>query len=377
MSNVERTVYTQLGVRPVINAAGSKTVLGGSRVSPEVQAVSAAANRHYVVMEELQRQSGAAVARLVHADKALVTPGCAAAMTLGVAGLMTRNDPARIAQLPDTTGLRDEIVIQKCQRYSYDRALTLCGAKLVEVGDADGASVAEVKAALTDKTVAIHYLAVEHPRSSLPFETLRDLAHGQGAAILVDAASVVYPLDDMTFYNRAGADLVCYGAKYFGGYNGTGVLCGKADLVDAAVSHSFISFETRQNRAFGRPFKLDRQDIAGVVTALTQWFAMDHEERLADLERKGQILLHALRGAASIQAEWAPSANTINHAVRIRLDAEALGRSARAVEAELMAGEPAIASVVAADDELILIVNQLYEGEAEIVGQRLRAILAR
>lgn len=374
MAQIEQSVYTDLDVRPIINAAGSKTVLGGSRLSPRVRQVAEAANRHYVVMEELQQKSGEAIARRLGADMALVTPGCAAAMTLGVAGILTGTDNQKIAQLPDTSGMADEIIIQKCQRYSYDRALTLCGAKLVEVGDEESTTEAQVEAAINDRTAAIHYLGTGHRPASLTFETLRDVAHRHGIYILVDAASVVYPLERMTHFIREGADLVCFGAKYFGGFNGTGVLCGRRGLMEAAIGHTFISFETRQNRAFGRPFKLDRQEIVGVVAALTEWFEMDHEERLANLEEKGQAIRHAVGHLSHVRAHWRPSDNSIGHAVSLELDEAVLGKSAADVQAALMAGSPAIATV-AEDRELVVIVNQLYAGEAEIVGQRLQEVL--
>lgn len=375
MTDRERTVYTDLGVRPVVNAAGSKTVMGGSRLSPAVQEAALVANRHFVVMEELQKRSGETLARMLHADMALVTPGCAAAMTLGVAGIMSGTDPANIAQLPDTTGMRNEIIIQKCQRYSYDRALTLCGARLVEVGDEEGATLEEVKAALTPNTAAIHFLAVGYRPSSLPFEALRDLAHENGIRILVDAASLVYPLERMTWYTRNGADLVCFGAKYFGGFNGTGILCGVRDLMEAAIAHSFVSFETRQNRAFGRPFKLDRQEIVGVVAAMREWFEMDHEDRLEMNQARCTTVLGYVQDVNHATARAEMSDSTISDVVTIELDEAALGLTAQEVQDRLLAGDPSIVTMVD-DNVLTVIVNQLYEGEADIVGQKLQALLS-
>ncbi len=372
----EQTVYTGLGVRPIVNAAGSRTVMGGSRLSPAVMEAAAAANRHYVVMEELLEQSGKAIAELLQAEMALVTSGCAAAMTLGVAGIMTGTDGSRIAQLPDTTGMRHEIVIQRCQRYSYDRALELCGAKLVEVGHDETTTVAEVEAAINENTAAIHFLGIGNAPTGLPFATLRDIAHAHGLPILVDAASVVYPLERMTWFTRQGADLVCFGAKYFGSFNGTGILCGKRDLMEAAILHNFVSFETRQNRAIGRPFKLDRGEIVGVVTALREWFALDHEERLAELEARGQVIRQAVSGLPHVKTSWQDVAgNSILNTVMLELDETALGRTAAEVSQALLDGDPHI-STIALGNELRLIMNTLYEGEVEIVGQRLREVLA-
>ncbi len=372
----EQSVYTELGVRPIVNASGSRTVMGGSRPSPTVMAAAAAANRHYVVMEELLAQSGQAIADLLQAEKALVTSGCAAAMTLGVAGIMTGTDAQRIAQLPDCTGLRHEIIIQQCQRYSYDRALELCGAKLVNVGTATTTTVAAVEAAINENTAALHYLGIDNALTGLPFTTLRDIAHAHNLPILVDAASVVYPLEDMTWYLRHDADLVCFGAKYFGSFNGTGILCGKEKLMEAAILHNFISFETLQNRAIGRPFKLDRGEIVGVVSALREWFTMDHEERLAELEARSLTVCQAVTGLPHIEAHWKDMAgNSIMYTVILTLDEEALGLTAQAASQMLLDGEPHITTLVMGN-ELRLVMNTLYEGEAEMIGQRLQEVLS-
>jgi seryl-tRNA(Sec) selenium transferase len=132
------SIFDDLGVKPVINALGNWTMLGGSSPSPRLLAAIAAAGRYYVDMEELLDKSGRLIAGLVGAEAAYVTPGAAAALALGAAACMTGGDRAKMAQLPDTTGLKSEILIQKRQRYKYDRALTIFGARLLEVGDDSG-----------------------------------------------------------------------------------------------------------------------------------------------------------------------------------------------------------------------------------------------
>lgn len=370
----EETVYTELGVRPAINATGPRTVMGGSRVSPTVQAAADLANRHFVVMEDLQRRSGEIVADKLGAEMGLVTPGCAAAMTLAVAALMTGTDPDKIAQIPDTTGLKDEIIIQKCQRYSYDRALTYSGAKLVEVGDESAATVQEVEDAITPRTLAVHFLAVEHLPHSLSFEELRDVAHRNDLPLIVDAASVVYPLEHMRHYPTNGADLVCYGAKYFGSFHGTGLLVGKSSYMEAAHAHTFVSFEVQKNRAFGRPLKLDRQDIAATIAAIGEWWEMDHEERLAELESRGRTIMQAVAEQPDVDAEWATSSSTVLQRVDIRIAADS-PKTVEEVQADLKNGEVSI-ETLAVDGVLRMVVNQLHDGEAEIIADRLREILS-
>jgi len=369
----EESVYNLLGVRPAINAAGPRTVFGGSRVSPTVQAAADAANRHFVVMADLQRRTGELVAERLGSEMGLITPGCAAAMTLSVAAIMTGTDPEKIAQIPDTTGLKNEIIIQKCQRYSYDRALTLCGAKLVEVGDAQGASPAEVSAAINSRTLAIHFLASDLHPQSLTFEELRDIAHSHALPIIVDAASVVFPLEQMCYYPSHGADLVCYGAKYLGSFHGTGLLVGKRKYLEAAHLHTFVSFEVKQNRAFGRPLKLDRQDVVATMAAITEWWEMDHEERLAELEARGQTVMRAVADVPFVTAAWVTGPTTVLQRVEMQVGADS-PKTLEEIQAELKNGEVSIETVII-EGALQLIMNQLYEGETEIVAARLREIL--
>ena len=374
MGSQAESVYSMLGVRPAINAAGPRTIMGGSRVSPTVQAAADAANRHFVVMDDLQRCTGELVAQRLGAEMGLVTPGCAAAMILSVAALMTGTDPEKIAQIPDTTGMQNEIIIQKCQRYNYDRVLTLCGAKLVEVGDENGATVEDVAAAINSQTLAIHYLAVEFHNQSLTFEELRDVAHSHDLPLIVDAACVVYPLERMQHYPSHGADLVCYGAKYFGSFHGTGLLVGKRKYMEAAHAHTFVSFEVKKNRAFGRPLKLDRQDIVATVTALSEWWEIDHEERLAELEARGKMVMQAVQDVPFVSAEWATVPSTVLQRVELQVT-ENSPMTLEAIQAELKNGAASIETIIV-DGSLHLIVNQLYEGEAEIIAGRLQEILA-
>jgi len=160
-------VYKELGVKRIINAVGSATLLGGSTLPGKVQAVMEEANECFVDMEELLEKSGKAVAELLGAEAALVTSGCFAALVLGAAAIMTGKDEEKIARLPDTTGMRNEFLIQKAMRYHYDRCVSVAGGKLVEVGDEHGATAEQLAAAIGPATAGILYLAhAEEQRAS-------------------------------------------------------------------------------------------------------------------------------------------------------------------------------------------------------------------
>ncbi|MCS6862198.1 MAG: aminotransferase class V-fold PLP-dependent enzyme, partial [Abditibacteriales bacterium] len=333
-----------------------------------------AANRYFVDMEELLKRTGAVIADLLGAEAALVTSGCAAAIALGAAACLSGSDPEKIERLPDTTGMKDEILIQARQRYKYDRCLTIFGGRLVEVGDAHGTTAEQLEAAINDQTAAIHYLAVWGTEGVVPLEEVIRIGKARGVPVIVDAASMVYPLETFRKYPQMGADLVCYGAKYFGALNSTGILCGRKDLVDAAFLHSFIGFETIAFRSLGRPLKVDRQEVVAVVVALQEWLNMDHTARLAEHERKAQVIRQAIEGIPHVTVEWAPDARSLSSGLRITLDENASGKTAAQVIEALREGAPSI-WVRGSGNAFHVAVPLLTEEDVSVVAARLREVL--
>ena len=295
-------LYADLDATPVINALGARTLLGGSDPAPEVVEAMRLAGRYYVDMDELLVGSGKKIAAMLDCPAALVTPGCAAALVLGTAACITGDDPEKMARLPDLAGLKNEIVIQKAQRYKYDRVVRMTGVALVEIGDAASTSPADLEAALGERTAAVLYPETDAPGDLLSLEETIAIAHRRGVPVLVDSAYRVYPLDGMRRYADMGADLFGYGAKYFGAPNSTGLLCGRRDLVDAARLHSFAGFEKHDLLGFGRPFKVDRQEVFGVVAALRRWLALDHDARFADAAARARALQAAVAGLPGADA---------------------------------------------------------------------------
>ena len=374
-SDEGRRIYEELGAKPIINAAGNMTLIGGSRLSPKVQEAMEAANRYFVDMKELLECTGKIIADIIGAEAAFVTPGCAAALALGSAACMSGSDPEKVERLPDTSGMKDEILIHNRQRYKYDRCLTIFGAKLVEVGDENGATAEQLEAAITDQTAAIHYLAPGGGAGVVPIEEVLRMGKQHGVPVIVDAAAHVYPLDLLRLYPGMGADLVGYGAKYFGACNSTGILCGRKDLVDAAFRHCFIGFESGQHRSVGRPLKLDRQEVIAVVAALQEWLSMDHEARLAEHKRRAQVIQQALEGVPHITVTPVSDERSLGNGLRVALDEGALGKTAQQVIDTLGAGSPSI-WVRGSENFFNVIVPNLVDGDEQIVAERLREVLA-
>jgi D-glucosaminate-6-phosphate ammonia-lyase len=368
-------VYRELGVVPVINARGNQTVLGGALLSPRVLAAMDAANRYFVDMEALLEQAGRQAAELLGCQAAYVTPGCAAALTLGTAACIAGDDGPTMERLPDAAGLMREVVIQAPHRYKYDRAPTVAGAVLREAGDASGTTAAQLAEALGPQTAAVLFPAhLDGRAGTVSLDETLALAHDRGVPVLVDAAAQIYPVERMRSWTQRGADLVAFGAKYFGAPHSTGLLCGRSELVDSAARQGFIGFERGDYRTLGRPFKLDRGEIIAVVVALREWVGMDHGARIARVGERVDALVRALAGLPGVTAERVPDAAFGAPGLRLRPDPAGRHRAAD-LAAGLEQGSPSIVAG-AGEHALRLNLTTVVEADDAVIAERLRALLA-
>jgi D-glucosaminate-6-phosphate ammonia-lyase len=377
------SIFDRLGVKPVINACGVYTDLGGSVLSPGVWAAMADSNRSFVSMIELLDRTGAVLAERVGAEAARVTPGASAAIALGTAACLTGMDGEKWERLPDTTGMpKSEFVIQHGHRYKYDRCARLAGARLVEIGGPGGTTPDELASALGPKTgVILHPAHLDDQPGSVRLPDVSRIARARGVPVFVDAAYSNDPQERMRTFIAAGADLVCFSAKYFGGPNAGGFIAGRADLMAAVTGVDFTRYESGKYLKFGRAFKLDRQIVVGVAAALEEWLAMDHAARWAGYRRKAEAMVAALAGASGIvaSAEWFTMDERLvteraNCAVLRFLPGSP--HTAASVSAALLAGDPKIATVVL-DGVLVAGVDSLLDGQEEIVARELRRVLSR
>src|SRR5919199_982127 len=371
------SVYEQLGVTPIINARGNNTVLGGSTPSARVRRAMLEAEVSYVDMQQLLERSGAVIASLIGgAEAAYVTCGAAAALALGTAACIAGADPDRIARLPDTRGLPNVVLIQAGHHYHYERVVTMPGASLVEVGDAQGTTAEQLEAALAGNVATVLFPAhLDGAPGTLPLGQLLSIAHARGIPVLVDAAGRVYPLERFQSYTRAGADLVAFGAKYLGALNASGILCGRRDLVDAAALHGFIGFETLTwGKSFARPLKVDRQTIVAVVTALKEWLETDHDARLASYERRLQAIASEIQGAPGLSLSVVRDEGASPRLLRLALDPAHARTDAAGLAEALLAGSPAIA-VGRQADAITINPGTLREADDGLGVSRLGALL--
>lgn len=366
-------IYAQLGIPPVINATGHVTILGGSVLSPAVQEAMAAANRSFAAMEDVHTKTGALIAGMLGVENALVTSGCYAALVQGAAGILAGNDPQRIARLPDTSGIPNEFLIQAATRYRYDRAVSTPGGVLVEVGDVSGTTAAQLRAAIGPRTAGLFFFAKgDRTPNTLPLAQVVEIAHAAGVPVLVDAAGEVYPLERMRSVATSGADLICFGGKYLGSGNSTGILCGKNEAVLAARRNGFVSYETENNRSIGRGYKIDRQEVIGTTVAVREWMEMDHEQRLQSQAERIALLADGLADLPHIAARnvWDEEGGPWMR-LRLEWDAAALGKSAADVSQALRAGSPVVWAR-AEGDVLPIAVHTLADEDLPVLLRRLR-----
>lgn len=317
---------------------------------------------------------------LLGAEAGYITPGCAGALALAAAACVTGNDAAKMARLPDTTGMKNEIVIQKIQRYKYDRCCTIIGARYVEAGDANGTTAEQLEAAIGPRTAAV--LCWEHGAGALSIEEVLKIAHAHDVPVIADAAGRVYPTELMKRYPALGVDLICYASKYFGGPNSGGMLLGRRDLVKAAAAQGFIGFENGDHGAFGRPLKLDRQEVVGLVAALEEWLEMDHSARLRGLERRLQPVAETLRGIPGVTVTPLPAPPDPATRLLVIPDPAVVGKTAPQIGDALLNGYPSIwvggypsLFMEPGCTGLTIVAQTMTDEDAQVLASRLREVL--
>jgi len=368
-------IYEEIGVRPMIHAGGTNTDHGGSRMRPEVIEAMVQASQSYVPIAELNSKVGNFIAQMTGAEAGMVTAGAGSGIVLSSAACMTGTDKTKILQLPDTRGMKTEIVIAKAHRGGYSHMYTFTGASLVEVGDAQAWTTGELDAAINDDTTAVAYLLA--PRVSRRGPSLREtveVAHARGVPVIVDAAAMLPPKSNLGRYIADGADLVTVsGGKDIRGPQATGMLFGRKDLVAAALAnHS-------PNHAIGRPHKVSREEMVGLWMALKLYVEHDEEAEIAGYRAALGPVVEALEGIDGIEVSirqddfrfFLPN-------VVVKLTSDWSGPSGPDVRSAMMDGDPRIGIRYDRDyNELEVNAFNMQAGEPEIVGARLREELLR
>jgi len=376
-----KNVYRRLGVRPLINCRGTWTYLSGSLELPEVRAAQLEAAKYFVNIIELQQGIGRRLAELTGAESGMVTCGAAAAMAAATAACIAGSDPAKIWQLPETTGLKHQVVMVG-GRSAFDSAIRLAGAKLVLVYSPE-----ELQSALNENTAMIY-------TCDLGDQLVKEIAIAKGAKVplLLDDAAGIPPVENIKLYARMGADLYTFsGGKGLMGPQCSGLLLGRKDLIDAALANT-----SPYEGAVCRPMKVGKEEMIGCLTALETWLKLD----LDSLNREWNVRVERIAKLA----ESVPGVKTNIHVpeegnryptLTVSWDEQAWAFTVDDCARKLSEGEPRIEvltrsnpSLVPAveegkpnpkeprtNDQLQIVSMTLRPGEEMIVGRRLREIL--
>jgi L-seryl-tRNA(Ser) seleniumtransferase len=366
-------VYRSIGVRPLINARGTFTIISGSTMLPEVRAAMDEAARKYVHLDELAEAVGARLATLTGAEWGLVTNGCSAGLTLATAACVAGGNPDLHIRLPDLTGFpKDEAIIPTHSRNVYDAAIRSIGLRVVEV-----ATPAELEAALGPRTALVYIMA--GPRvdeSPLNLKAISAMASAKGVPVLVDAAAEILTIPNV--HLRDGATLVAYsGGKCLRGPQTGGLLLGRKDLVKAAWVHS------APHHGVTRSLKVGKEDAIGMLMAVEMWVTRDHD---AEWKRWTAALDHIaqrLSGIAGVSTSVVQPNGLSNRtpSLRITWDREKFGLAGDAVVRALLEGEPRIAMAAAGGAPPATGVSvtpyMMDPGDEKVVADRLVAVLSK
>jgi uncharacterized pyridoxal phosphate-dependent enzyme len=379
-SSAPGNVYQRIGVRPFINARGTWTYLSGSLMLPEVRHAMEAAAQQFVDMFELQRAVGKRMAALSGAESAMITSGSAGAMAVATAACIAGSDPAKIWQLPDTNGLKHEVVMLG-GRIAFDNALRLAGGKLVIAATLD-----ELPSAMNEQTAMV-YTTWRDDRLSRALEITRRTK----TPVLVDDAAGIPPLDNLSRYAKMGVDLYCFsGGKGLRGPQCAGVLLGRKDLIDAALANS-----NPWEGSVCRAMKAGKEEIIGMLTAIETWQKIDINSLNREWSAKVQRIAKVVDTVSGVTTKiYVPEEGNSYPTLRVMWDEQAFGLTVAQCDQQLRSGEPRIEvltnsnpSMVAAvregDDpkheppknRLEIVSMTLQAGEDLIVARRLREIL--
>jgi D-glucosaminate-6-phosphate ammonia-lyase len=364
------STYESLGVRPVINAFATLTKLGGSIMPPEVLQAMHSAAGCFVDLHELQHKVGERIAELTHNEAAYVSSGAAAGLLLATAACVIC-DPEAKEQFPHLEGLNNEVIVQKLHRNGYDYALREVGVKLVEIGTEHGTSREDLKNAITDKTAAIFWFqgAMNTP-AELALVDVITIANGKNIPVIIDAAAQLPPVSNLWTFTQMGAALAIFsGGKDLAGPQSSGLILGRKDLIETIRMHG------APNHAVGRPMKVGKEEMMGLLAALERYLELDQEARQLQFETTVDYWNRGLSNVRGVSAQrdfpneaGQPTPRTlVNFSERFARDH---------IIAQLWEGNPCIAVAPAEPNGIYLNPMTVRDGEAELVLQRLLEVLA-
>jgi L-seryl-tRNA(Ser) seleniumtransferase len=367
-------IYKRLGVKTFINAYGTLTTLSGTLMPPEVARAMEEASHNFVAIHDLQEKVGARLAELTGAEAAFVTAGASAALCLATCAVTAGDDRKKMEQLPDLTGMKSEVVIQKAHRNSYDHAFRMVGVKLIEAETAD-----EVRNAINGRTAALAMVLSHNSMGhKVELDEMIRIAHAASVPLILDAAAEVPPKENLSKFVKMGADLVAFsGGKNLRGPQCSGILMGRKDLVRQAYANSAPS------NYFARIAKVGKEEIVGLLAAVELYLSKDHEAERREWHAMLDRVAEQVKGVPSVLTELIPN-DDYSHSPRLSIqwDEAKLGVTLSEMMQQLRDGDPAIVGTDMTRYRpnwkgLGIFPYNLLPGEEIIVGERVKEILTR
>ena len=374
-------VYQRIGVRPLINARGTWTYLSGSLILPEVRQAMDAASRQFVDLFELQAAVGKRLAALSGAESGMITSGSAGAMAAATAACIAGTDPRKIWQLPDTTGMKNEVVMLG-GRIAFDSAIRLAGAKLVIANSLD-----DLSSAINTQTAMV-YTTWRDDR----LQKALAITKNKNIPLLLDDAAGIPPFENLSRYASLGVDLYCFsGGKGMRGPQCSGVLLGRKHLIDAALKNY-----NPNEGSICRAMKVGKEEIIGMLTAIETWKKIDVSALNREWNNKVQRIAKLVETVPGVTTKiYVPEEGNSYPTLQVNWDERTFQLTVAQCDQQLRAGEPRIEvltnnnpSLVSAveegtptgkheapKDQLEIVSMTLQDGEDLIIGRRLREIL--
>ena len=363
-SSQARDVIADLGVTPIINAAGTYTRLTASLMPTEVVEAIRESSTKYVRLDELHLAAGKRIAELLNCEAAVVSAGCASALSLATAACVAGKDPEKIIRIPDTHGMKNEVIIQKTHRNGYDHAVRNAGTQLIEVETRQ-----ELERAVNHRTAMLFFLNTAGNRGKIEWQEFVELGKKHNIPTLIDAAADVPPVDNLFRFTKMGFDLVAFsGGKGIRGPQSAGLLLGRKDLIEAAVMNN-----SPNSNSLCRSNKVNKEEIVGMVAALELYLNRDHKADWNEWERRCGQIAKEVKKVNTVKTEmFVPElANMVPH-LRVMWDHAKLGVTPEQVHERMSVGEPNIELRPGAEKDITVGVWMMQDGDDKIVARRLR-----
>ncbi|WP_031500722.1 aminotransferase class V-fold PLP-dependent enzyme [Bryobacter aggregatus] len=360
--------FKDLGIRPFINAAGTYTTLTASLMPQEVMDAMEYASKHFVHLTKVQDAVGARIATLLQAESAMVTSGASGALTVGTAGCITGTDNKKILQIPDLTGLKDEVLVQKAHRYGYDHAVRACGVKMIEIETEE-----EFHRKASPRTAMALFFNDAEKRGRIDGKGWVQLGKQHGIPTFIDASADSLPVERLSLYNKMGFDLVTFsGGKGICAPQSTGILMGRKNLIEAARLNT-----SPYSDSIARGMKVNKEEMIGLLVALEMFLKRDHNAEWKEWERRVDTIRKSAEKLPTVTSsvEVPEIANHTPH-LKMTWDQSKIKISPLEVKKKLFDTEPCIEVTPSTDQtNLVVTVWMLKPGEAEIVAKRIQDVL--